>query len=80
MARDRLADASQKLSVEEKQRLRGEIRKILESEIDLAREEFRLTQADSRIGFEASNQYVYVPLDLAEKIINCRWLLEQFAR
>jgi hypothetical protein len=37
-----------------------------------------LTQEDSRIGFEASNQYVYVPLDLAEKIINCRWLLEQY--
>lgn len=29
---------------------------------------------DSRIGFEASNQYYYIPLDLVEKVINCRWL------
>jgi hypothetical protein len=80
MARDQLAASlsqSQKLSAKETERLRGEIRKILESEIELARDEFRLTQSDSRIGFEASNQYVYVPFDLAEKIINCRWLLEQ---
>jgi hypothetical protein len=78
--RDRLADASQKLSAEEKQRLRDEIGKILESEIDLARQEFRLAQEDSRIGFEASNQYVYVPLDLVEKVINCRWLLDQLSK
>jgi len=31
--------------------------------------------ADSRIGFEASNQYYYIPLDLAEKIVNCDQLL-----
>ena len=30
---------------------------------------------DSRIGFEASNQYYYVPLDLVEKVINCHDLL-----
>ena len=80
LARDRLADDSPKLSVEEQQRLRSEIRKILESEIELARREFRLVQEDSRIGFEASNQYVFVANDLAEKIINCRWLLDQFSK
>ena len=78
LARDQLADASQTLSAEKKKQLLTEIRNILQSEIDLARQEFLLTQEDSRIGFEASNQYVYVPLDLAEKIINCRWLLEQY--
>ena len=46
------------------------------SEIALARRLFPLAQEDSRIGFEAANQYFYVPLDLAEKVINCRWLLE----
>jgi hypothetical protein len=78
LARDQLADPAQKLSAKKTRQLRADIRKILESEIDLARQEFMLTQEDSRIGFEASNQYVYVPLDLAEKIVNCRWLLEQF--
>jgi hypothetical protein len=32
---------------------------------------------DSRIGFEASNQYNYVPVDLGEKVLNCRYLLEK---
>ena len=32
-----------------------------------------LQSEDTRIGFEASNQYYYVPLDLVEKAINCRW-------
>ena len=49
LARDRLADGSHKLSAEEQQRLRSEIRKILESEIALARREFRLVQEDSRM-------------------------------
>jgi hypothetical protein len=33
---------------------------------------------DSRIGFEASNQYYYVPVDLAEKVINCQDLLTRW--
>ncbi|MBI5689739.1 MAG: hypothetical protein HZC55_06540 [Verrucomicrobia bacterium] len=36
-----------------------------------------LQSRDSRIGFEASNQYYYVPLDLVEKVINCRWAAGQ---
>jgi hypothetical protein len=79
LLRDRLADSSQKLSEEQKRQLRAEMRKVVQSEIALAREEFRLVQEDSRIGFEASNQYVFVPLDLAEKILNCRWILQQLA-
>ena len=35
-----------------------------------------LMQADSRIGFEASNGYYYTPLDLVEKVINCHWAQE----
>jgi hypothetical protein len=31
------------------------------------------------IGFEASNQYFYVPLDLAEKAINCQWIADSLA-
>lgn len=78
LARDQLCDASKKLSAEETQRLRNDIRTILKSEIELACQEFKLTQEDSRLGFEASNQYVYVPLDLVEKVINCCWLLGHY--
>jgi hypothetical protein len=80
MARDTLADPSQKLSADERTRLRAEIKRCLESEIGLARQLFTLTSEDSRIGFEAANQYFYLPLDLAEKVINCRWLAEQYAK
>jgi hypothetical protein len=78
MARNKLADTEKPLSAEEQKRLRDEIVGILQSEIDLARQEFSIVQQDSCIGFEASNQYVFVPFDLGEKVLNCRWLLEQY--
>ena len=52
------------------------MRAILLAEIDLAKRLFAIQSRDSRIGFEASNHYFYVPTDLAEKIINCKHLLE----
>jgi hypothetical protein len=78
LARDALADASKTLSREQSQRLRIEIKRCLESEIALARQLFTLVREDSRIGFEPSCHYFYLPLDLVEKVINCRWLLRQF--
>ena len=51
---------------------------VLRSEMELARQLHALQRADSRIGFEASNQYYYVPADLAEKVLNCRDLLERW--
>ncbi len=78
LARDALADSSKTFTAEERRRLLRIIRSSLMSEIALARQLFTLTQDDSRIGFEAANQYFYVPLDLAEKVVNCRWLLEQY--
>ena len=77
-ARDALTDPSSKLSPEEQRRSREEIGRCVKSEIALARQLFMLANEDSRIGFEASNQYVYVPLDLVEKVINCHWILEQY--
>ena len=47
----------------------------VDSEIALARQLLTLTREDSRIGFEPSCQYFYLPLDLVEKVVNCRWLL-----
>jgi hypothetical protein len=54
------------------------MKRRLESEISLARELFALVQQDAHIGFEPSCQYFYLPLDLVEKVVNCRWLLGQY--
>ncbi len=64
---------------------RGELERLLRSELDLAKRLHTIQSRDSRIGFEASNEYYYVPVDLAEKVINChdlltRWLPAQRAR
>ncbi len=48
-----------------------EIEAILNEEADLARELYGLASADSRIGYEASNHYYYLPRDWVEKIIQC---------
>lgn len=77
LARDALAQGGATLPAAERLRLRGEMRRRLEAEIALAREEYALVQADSHIGFEPSCQYFFLPLDLVEKVVNCRWLLEQ---
>lgn len=55
----------------------AEIAKILREETELALELRRIQMRDSRIGFEATNQYYYVPQDLLEKAINCEWLLKR---
>ncbi len=68
MARDALATSA------ERQWIEGDIRRILRDEESAAKELFDLTIEDSRIGFEASNHYYYVPQDLMEKVINCRYL------
>lgn len=51
---------------------------VLTDELRLAQRLHDLQVADSRLGFEASNQYFYIPLDLAEKVINCRDLLDRW--
>ena len=58
--------------------IRATIAKLLHQEIGLARRLHALQTRDSRLGFEASNQYYYVPLDLVEKVMICRYLQEQF--
>lgn len=55
----------------------AELRRLLDAEMRLATEHYRLQTADSRIGFEASNHYFYVPVDLAEKALCCQYLLEK---
>jgi len=55
---------------------RAHLQRLLRAEIALARRLHEIQSHDSRIGFEASNQYYYVPVDLVEKTLNCRHLLE----
>ncbi len=55
-----------------------ELERLLRAELALARRLHILQCRDSRLGFEASNQYYYVPADLVEKAINCDYLLEEW--
>lgn len=56
----------------------ADLERLLRAEMALARRLHAIQTRDSRIGFEASNQYYYVPLDLAEKVINCQDLLTRW--
>jgi hypothetical protein len=52
------------------------MKSVAAEEIKLAQRLYQLAKDDSRIGFEASNQYHYLPLDLVEKVVNCEYLLK----
>ena len=51
-------------------------RRLLADEIQTAKRLFTLIWQDSRIGFEASNHYYYLPLDLVEKVVNCQYIAD----
>jgi hypothetical protein len=75
MARRRL---KQPKSRDEAESVCAELERLLRAEAALARRLHAIQSRDSRIGFEASNQYYYVPVDLAEKVINCHDLLTRW--
>jgi hypothetical protein len=52
------------------------MREIARAELELARRQYVLARRFSVIAYEASNHYFYRPLDLAEKILNCQYLLD----
>ena len=72
LLRDSLGKASHPAA--DKQKLRKQIKHLLDEEIKMAVQLFEITRRDSRIGFEASNQYYYVSQDLMEKVINCEFV------
>ena len=74
LARRQIADKS--LPAETHQKAQETYRQSLLDEIDHATQLYRLQRQDSRIGFEASNHYYYLPHDLQEKVLNCRQLLQ----
>ena len=53
----------------------NEMKQIARSEMELARRLYAIARQDSTIGYEASNHYYYRPLDLAEKVLNCEYLV-----
>jgi hypothetical protein len=75
MARDAFLAAKDRSSQTE---LRLPLDRLLEGEIDLARRLYDLSTSDSRLGYEASNHYFYMPLDLVEKVVNCEYLRSRF--
>lgn len=68
---------NEKTMVSAKIILKNKLKVILNKEIELSKELYEITSLDSRIGFEASNQYFYVPQDLIEKVINCEFVKKQ---
>lgn len=58
--------------------LNQELKELLTSEIEVAKTLWSQARADSRIGYEASNHYFYLPIDLVEKVLNCQHLLEHY--
>ncbi|MGJ7030224.1 hypothetical protein [Niabella hirudinis] len=71
--RDRLAEAAA-----DRRKIKDRLAHLLTQEAALANRMATLQIGDSRLGFEASNQYFYTPADLYEKILNCRYLLEEW--
>ncbi len=55
---------------------RARMRKLVEQEMESARRMYSLARRHAVIAFEASNHYYYRPLDLAEKVVNCQYLLD----
>jgi len=76
IARNALLDKEKSLRPQRRKALIQEMRRVLQDEIAVARRLFTLARQDSRIGFEASNHYYYLPIDLAEKVLNCRYILD----
>jgi hypothetical protein len=52
------------------------MREITKREMELARRQYSIAKRHSVIAYEASNHYYYRPADLAEKILNCQYLLD----
>ncbi|MBR4171369.1 MAG: hypothetical protein IKR48_06925 [Kiritimatiellae bacterium] len=70
-------DAYLKAAGEEKAKLARELVACIRTERESARKLLPICQQDSRVGYECSNHYFYIPQDLREKILLCSWMLEQ---
>lgn len=73
-ARDRLQAAT---TDPERAICRGEMRAAARAELAVAKQLLPFVKADSRIGYESSNHYFYIPQDLLEKVLCCRQVLTE---
>ncbi|MCX8036129.1 MAG: hypothetical protein N3D11_03550 [Candidatus Sumerlaeia bacterium] len=80
LARNAVLNLNQPLAPVQRAEKIAELRRVVEDEIRLARQLYSLTRTNSCIGFEAANQYFYLPHDLMEKVINCRYILDEWLR
>ncbi len=55
----------------------AQLTQIAEKEIELAIRQYDIAKQDSRIAYKASNHYYYRPLDLIEKVLNCKHVIGQ---
>jgi hypothetical protein len=62
---------------EQRRQILATMKNIVRSELALAGKLYPIARKYSIIGYEATNHYYYTPLDLAEKILNCHYLLDQ---
>jgi len=53
------------------------MRRLARAELDRAKAYWPLVLADSRIGYESSNHYFFVPRDVLEKVLSCRRILDR---
>lgn len=76
-ARNSFYQLPQEAAVEEREALLKEMLNAVEDELATAKTLYPLVKADSSIGYESSNHYFYIPQDILEKILNCRYLLKE---
>lgn len=75
MARKALSETTDPVQAD---RLLGLMDELAKDEQRLACRLYDLQTHDSRLGFEAANQYFYIPLDLVEKVLNCEYILRKW--
>ena len=80
LARDALAKSRPALAPDQRRQRLVEIRRIVRDELAVAREMFALANRNSCVGFETASQYFYLPLDLVEKVVSCRQILDDYER
>ena len=56
---------------------KAELAAVVKEEQELVLRQLKLMRLDSRLAFEASNHYYYTEQTLKEKLLNCRWVLQQ---
>lgn len=71
----RFVELRRRLDAGASKTLVDELADVIRRERQLAIRLHAIQTHDSRIGYEASNHYFYVPADLAEKVLNCDYLL-----